>query len=43
LGTPFPEVQDRAYASAFILTAIILIISIASRILTRKFTRHIVK
>ena len=43
LGTPFPEVQDRAYASAFILTIIILIISIASRILTRKFTRHRVK
>ena len=43
LGTPFPEVQDRAYASAFILTVIILIISIASRILTRRFTRHVVK
>jgi len=43
LGTPFPEVQDRAYASAFILTVIILIISIASRVLTRRFTRHIVK
>jgi phosphate transport system permease protein len=43
LGTPFPEVQDRAYASALILTVIILIISIASRILTRKFTRNIVR
>jgi phosphate transport system permease protein len=43
LGTPFPEVQDRAYASAFILTVIVLIISIASRILTKKFTRNIVK
>jgi phosphate transport system permease protein len=43
LGTPFPEVQDRAYASALILTVIILIISIASRILTRRFTRNIVK
>ena len=43
LGTPFPEVQDRAYASALILTVIILIISIASRILTRRFTRHVVK
>jgi phosphate transport system permease protein len=43
LGTPFPEVQNRAYASAFILTVIILIISIASRVLTRRFTRHIVK
>jgi phosphate transport system permease protein len=43
LGTPFPEVQDRAYASAFILTVIILIISIVSRILTGRFTRNIVK
>ncbi|MGB2661845.1 MAG: phosphate ABC transporter permease PstA [Candidatus Omnitrophota bacterium] len=43
LGTPFPEVQERAYASALILTGIILIISIISRILTRKFTRHIAK
>jgi len=43
LGTPFPEVQNRAYASAFILTVIILIISIVSRILTRRFTKHIVK
>jgi len=43
LGTPFPEVRQRAYASALILTAVILIISIASRILTIKFTKHIVK
>jgi phosphate transport system permease protein len=43
LGTPFPEVQARAYASALILTAIILIVSIASRILSRKFTKHIIK
>ena len=43
LGTPFPEVQERAYASAFILTVIILIISIVSRILIKRFTRHTVK
>lgn len=43
LGTPFPEVQERAYASALILTGIILIISLVSRILTGKFTKHIVK
>jgi len=43
LGTPFPEVQGRAYASALILTVIILIISIVSRILTNRFTKHIVK
>jgi phosphate transport system permease protein len=43
LGTPFPEVQERAYASAFILTAIILILSLGIRIITRRYTRHIVK
>ncbi len=43
LGTPFPEVQERAYASALILTMIILIICIASRILTKRFTKHVIK
>jgi len=42
LGTPFPEVQERAYASALILTIIILVVSILSRILTKKFTKHTV-
>ncbi len=40
LGTPVPEVQGRAYASALILTVIILFISIASRIITRKYSKH---
>lgn len=43
LGTPFPEVQERGYASALVLTIIILLISIVSRILAKKFTRHQVK
>jgi phosphate transport system permease protein len=43
LGTPFPEVQERAYASAFILTALILFISIASRLLMHRYNRHVVK
>jgi phosphate transport system permease protein len=43
LGTPFPEVQQRAYASALILTIIILIISVVSRILSRSLTKYIVK
>lgn len=43
LGTPFPEVQERAYGSALILTAIILVISTVARILTARFTKHIVK
>lgn len=37
MGTPFPDVQERAYACAFILTVIILLISIISRALTKKF------
>ncbi len=43
LGTPFPEVQERGYASALVLTAIILLISILSRVLSKRFTKHIVK
>jgi phosphate transport system permease protein len=43
LGTPFPEVQERGYASALVLTVIILLISIFSRILSRKFTKHVIK
>jgi phosphate transport system permease protein len=43
LGTPFPEVQERAYASAFILTLIILIISITSRIIAVKISKHTIK
>jgi len=43
LGTPFPEVQQRAYASAAVLTLIILLVSLAGRAMSRKATRHVVK
>lgn len=43
LGTPFPEVQQRAYASAVILLVIILATSIGARLLSRRFTRHTIK
>ena len=43
LGTPFPEVQQRGYASALVLTMIILFISIFSRILSKRFTKHTIK
>lgn len=43
LGTPFPEVQERGYASALVLTLIILFISILSRLLTKRFTKHTVR
>ncbi|GAB4540784.1 MAG: phosphate ABC transporter permease PstA [Anaerolineae bacterium] len=43
LGTPFPAVQDRAYASALVLTLIVLALSLISRALARRFTRHIIR
>lgn len=43
LGTPFPEVQERAYAAAVILLFIVLFVSITSRILTDRFARYSVK
>ena len=43
LGTPFPEVQQRAYASALILTAIVLLISFGSRWLANRLGRNIIK
>lgn len=43
LGTPFPEVQERAYASAAVLTVIILLISLLARGFIKKYTRHIIK
>jgi len=43
LGTPFPEVQARGYASAFILTILILFTSIGARLLSKSFSKHILK
>ncbi|MDD8030466.1 MAG: phosphate ABC transporter permease PstA [Acidobacteriota bacterium] len=40
LNSPFPEVQQRAYASAAILTLLILLISLISRSLSRRLSRH---
>ncbi len=40
LGSPVPEVQNRAYASAVILTVIILIISLLSRALSKRFHKN---
>lgn len=42
LGTPFPEVQARAYAAATLLTALVLAVSLVSRALGRRLARHIV-
>ena len=43
LGTPFPAVQERAYASALILTFIILVLSLISRWLARRLTKHMIR
>jgi phosphate transport system permease protein len=43
LGSPLPEVQNRAYASALILTVIILVISVGSRWLSKRLTRHVIR
>lgn len=43
LGTPFPEVQERAYASAFLLVMIILITSILSRHYSNRYNKFRIK
>ncbi|HNW55331.1 MAG TPA: phosphate ABC transporter permease PstA [Bacteroidales bacterium] len=40
LSSPIPEVQNRAYASAAILTILILIISLLSRLLSNKYDKN---
>jgi len=43
LGTPFMDVQERAYAAAAILTFIVLAVSIVSRLVARATSRHVVR
>ena len=43
LNTPFPEVQQRAYASALVLTLLVLIISLGSRVIAQRLSKHVVK
>jgi phosphate transport system permease protein len=43
LGTPVPEVRERAYASALILTVLILVISVTARLLARRQSRHVIR
>ncbi len=40
LATPFPEVQKRAYASALILTVIVLAVSLGSRWIAGRLSRY---
>lgn len=43
LNTPFPEVQQRAYASALVLTILVLLISLGSRWFAYRLGRFVVK
>ena len=43
LSSPVAEVKNRAYASAVVLTVIILIISVISRLLVRKYQKNKIK
>jgi phosphate transport system permease protein len=43
LGTPFPAVQERAYASALVLTLIVLSLGLVSRRLAGRLTRHVIR
>jgi len=43
IGTPIAEVQQRAYASALILFIIVLLLSLLSRWIYRKFSKHVIK
>jgi len=43
IGTPFQKVQERAYACAAILLAIVLALSLASRLLARKWEADIAR
>ncbi|MDR3681208.1 MAG: ABC transporter permease subunit [Flavipsychrobacter sp.] len=41
LSSPIPEVKERAYAATLVLTIIILVISILSRIAGRRFKKYV--
>lgn len=43
LGTPFPEVQARAYASALVLTVIILGISLLAHLSISRMGKHVIR
>lgn len=43
LGTPFPAVQDRAYAAALVLIVLVFGLSITSRLLSARFIKNIIR
>ncbi|MDR2765417.1 MAG: ABC transporter permease subunit [Tannerella sp.] len=43
LSSPIPEVRERAYAAALLLTVIVLILSIVGRIIMNRFSKNRIK
>ncbi|MFB3881432.1 MAG: phosphate ABC transporter permease PstA [Armatimonadota bacterium] len=43
IGTPFPQVQQRAYASGAILLGLVLLLSVVCRLLARKSESHLLR
>jgi len=43
IATPIPEVQQRAYAAALILLVIVLVVSLGSRLIGRRYSRNVIK
>ena len=43
LSTPFPEVQARAYASALVLTILILVVSLLAQLSARRLGKHVIR
>lgn len=43
IGTPIPEVQERAYAAALVLLLIVLVVNIAARIMGERFSRNVIR
>ncbi len=43
IGTPFPEVQERGYAAAAILLIILLVISIISLGIRKKYSKYLIR
>ncbi len=43
LSSPIPEVRERAYAAALLLTVIVLVLSITGRVITARFSKNRIK
>jgi phosphate transport system permease protein len=43
IGTPFPEVQERAYAAALILLVMVLAVNLAARFLGSRLSRNVIR